>query len=49
MVIKEEVKQSMLIESIVEFIEIDEVTKKSVTVDPIGEAVVKKDKDRMTS
>ena len=37
------------IESIVKSIEIDEVTEKSVTVDPISEAVGKNDKDRMTS
>ena len=49
MVIDEEVKQSMQIESIVKSIEIDEVTEKSVTVDPISEAVGKNDKDRMTS
>ena len=48
-VIKEEVKQSMQIESIVESVEIDEVTEESVTVDPIGEAVEKNDKDRMTT
>ena len=47
MVIEEEVKQSMQIESIVESIEIDEVTEKSVTVD--SEAMGKNDKDRMTS
>ena len=47
--IEEEVKQSMQIESIVKSIEIDEVTEKSVTVDPISEAVGKNDKDRMTS
>ena len=47
--IEEEVKQAMQIESIVESVEIDGVTEKSVTVDPIGEAVEKNDKDRMTS
>ena len=36
----------MQLESIVESVEIDELT---VTVDPIGEAVDKNDKDRMTS
>ena len=45
----DEVKQSILIKFIVESIEIDEVAEKSATVDPIGEAMVKKDKDRMTS
>ena len=39
----------MQIEYIVESVEIDEVTEKSVSVDPIGEAVEKSDKDRMTS
>ena len=48
MVIKEEVKQSMQIESIVESVEIDEVTEKSVMVYPIGEAVYYKDNDKMT-
>ena len=42
--IEGEVKQSMLIESLVESIETDEVTSMSVTVDPIGEAVGKNDK-----
>ena len=43
---EEEVKQSMQIESIVESVEIDEVT---VPVDHIGEALDKNDKNRMTS
>ena len=44
--IDEEVQQSMQIESILESVEIEQMT---VMVDPIGEAVDKNDKDRMTS
>jgi hypothetical protein len=43
-VIEEEDKQSMHIESIVESVEIDEMT-----VDPIGDAGEKNDKERMTN
>ena len=39
----------MQIEFIVESVEIDEVTEESVTVYPIGEAVEKNDKDKMTT
>ena len=46
MVIDEEVKQSMQIESIVEYVEVDEV---KVNVDPIGEGVDMNNEDRMTS
>ena len=39
MVIVEEVDQSMQIDSIVEFVEIDEVTEMAVMVYPISESV----------
>ena len=39
MVIVEEVNQSMQIDSIVEFVEIDEVTEMAVMVYPISESV----------
>ena len=38
----------MQIESIAKIVEIDQATEKSVTLDPIGEAVEKNDKDRTT-